>query len=508
MTQKPTALALRAIIFTLTLTDFLQAGMTAFAAAPLMGELGMGPEEFSFVAAAYAAVAIFAISMHRWCVERIGGRRYVQLCCSVLVAGSLLCAASDDFNTFLVGRGVMALGAGIFTSSRMIIHHTLVGPRRFAGIKSLATSLAIGIAAAPWLAAQAVANDHWQAIYWIPAALGILAIVLAEIALPAAPLDLSDSRSQAQPWPQLVLVGASFVLLYALQRTNYEFFDAPWWMLGIILIALCALAAYLWHQRGHARALLRVGAMLRPRYLFGLGVFFFAYLMLGANNYMVPMMLQRTLGLAWQTVGNVEAFGFLFALATFGVMSRLLPRSPSPRKFMVAGFLSLATFGALLTRIDSGVDVWMHIVPPLAFNSIFLLTVLPVTAMQTFREMEQDVRLFSNAQQLKNMMGQIGIATGIALATLGQQWRTAVHYSVLSESLNTYNPIFQATVQGLQNALAGRGSSADTAQMAVAQAVQLAMQQSAMLANIDHFGVITVLGVLGIAVVLWQRVFR
>src|ERR1700712_1265839 len=64
---------LYATILLLSLTEFLQSGMTAFAAAPIMGELGMGPEQFSLVAAIYASVAIMTISMHRWLVEHIGG---------------------------------------------------------------------------------------------------------------------------------------------------------------------------------------------------------------------------------------------------------------------------------------------------------------------------------------------------------------------------------------------------------------------------------------------------
>ncbi len=500
--------ALNVTIFTLALTDFLQAGMTAFAALPLMGELGIGPEQFSFVAAVYASVAIFAISMHRWCVERLGGRHYVQLRAAALIAGSVMCALSDDLTGFLFGRAGMALGAGIFTSSRMIIHHSLAGPRRFKGIHSLASGLAIGIAAAPWLAAQAVASDLWPVIYCSIAALGVVVFVLTALALPAAPLDLSASRSQAQPWLQMLLFGASFLLLYALQRANYDFFDDKLWVGAGVLTALGALGAYFWYQRHDARPLLRVGDMLHRRYLFGLGMFFFAYLMLGANNYMVPMMLQRTLGFAWQTVGHVEALGLGFALLTWLAMSRLLPRHPSPRKYLMVGFVALAASGVLLTRIDSGANLWLHILPALAFNSIFLLTVLPVTAMQTFREMELDERLFSNAQQLKNMMGQAGIAVGITAATLGQQWRTTLHYSALSESLNPFNPVFAATLDSLQHALGAAAPFADSTRMAFARVAQMTAQQAGLLANIDHFSAIAALGLLGIAVTLWQKVFR
>lgn len=84
--------------------------------------------------------------------------------------------------------------------------------------------------------------------------------------------------------------------------------------------------------------------------------------------------------------------------------------------------------------------MWLHVLPALAFNSIFLLTVLPVTALQTFRDMERDEPVFSIAQQLKNMMAQAATALGITLARLGQQWCGATHSAVLGAEVNAFNP--------------------------------------------------------------------
>ena len=99
----------------------------------------------------------------------------------------------------------------------------------------------------------------------------------------------------------------------------------------------------------------------------------------------------------------------------------------------------------------------------LAFNSIFLLTVLPVTAMQTFRNMERDEPVLSNAKQIKNTMAQAGTALGITLATIGQQWRGATHSTVLGAEANAFNPAYEATLQSLQQALAAsRGGEGGT----------------------------------------------
>jgi hypothetical protein len=67
-------LPLHALIASLPFSDFLQTGIVAFSAAPIMGDLGACPEEYSLISTLYAVVAIGMISMHRgWSNSSAGG---------------------------------------------------------------------------------------------------------------------------------------------------------------------------------------------------------------------------------------------------------------------------------------------------------------------------------------------------------------------------------------------------------------------------------------------------
>ncbi len=509
MTTRASGVLLCATIFILTAIEFLQLTMVAFGAGPIMGEISITPEDFSLIAAAYASVAILMISMQRWLVTRLGGRLYIQ--CSTLVSllGVVVCATSHDFSSFLIGRLVMGVGGGgLFTSARMIINHCMAGPKRFLGIKSLGYGVATCISAGPWLASVAVSNDTWTAIFWLLAVLDVVAFVLASRTLDNDLRGFEPQRSDFNPWMQLMLAGGSFGLLYALQRFYYDFYGDVRFVTGVLVAAVVGLITYLHYQRGHHQPLLHLRPMMHQRYLAGLALFLFAYLMLGANNYVIPVMLQRTLGYSWETVGHFQAIGALAAVVTFTVVTRVLPKNAAPRKFWIVGFLALSTYGWMLTQVDPAANPWLHILPALACYNVFLLTVLPITAMHAFRQMESDEALFSNSQQVKNMMGQFGIALGISGATLGQQWRTTVHYNVLNAQITPDNPVYAATIVQLQAALAGTLDAAQAAQVATAQVAQLLAQQASLLGNIDYFGLVSVFGVLGIAVTLVQRVFR
>jgi len=509
MNMRVPELGLYATIFVLAAIEFLQLSMVAFGAGPIMGEVSITPEDFSLIAAIYASVAILMISMQRWFVTRFGGRQFIQCSTAVSLLGAVLCATSHDFASFLLGRFVMAVGGGaLFTSARMIIHHRLAGPKRFMGIKSLAYSVALCISAGPWLAAQAVSNDTWSVIFWLLAILDVVAFILASGSLNNSLRGYEEGRSDWNPGMQVLLVGGSFGLLYALQRFYYDFYGDVLFVASVLVAALVALILYAHHQRRRRQPLLHIRPMLHTRYLAGLTLFLFAYLMLGANNYVIPVMLQRTLGYSWESVGHFEAIGALAAVATFTVVSKLLPKHPSPRKFWITGFIALGLFGVMLMRLDPSASPWLHILPALACYNIFLLTVLPITAMQAFREMESDETLFSNAQQLKNMLAQAGIALGISIATLGQEWRTTVHYNVLNAQVTPDNPVYEATIRHLQEALSTSVGPAQAGQIAVARVAQMLNQQAALLANIDHFSMIAMLASLGIVVTLLQRVFR
>ncbi|SEJ66652.1 MFS transporter [Achromobacter sp. NFACC18-2] len=508
MSPSKPPLSLLLVIGALTFIDFLQNGMATFGAAPIMGEIGASPEEYTHIAVVYACVAVVMIALQGWLTHRLGLRAYLLASLAAAGAGAAACALAQDPAGFLLGRVLMALGcAAMLTSSRLTVNLIAPGPARFLGIKALASGLCLGTALAPWLAAMAVEHDGWPLMFWLIAALSLLAMAPVMLAMPGREAG-SVLAGNVRLLPVAALGVGSFLVLHALQRSYYDFFSDGGLLALSAVAGVAALGWFVWAETRNGAPLLRLGGMKEMRFLCGLGLFMACYVMLGANGYLVPLMLQRALGLAWITAGEFFAMGLGAGVLTWAVMSQLLPRWPAPRKFFVTGFLALAAFGLLMSRLTPTANMWTDVFPALACYGVFIMTLMPTTAMQTFTGLTRDPAVFAHAQQVKNMLAQIGQALGIMLATIGQQWFASRHYTVLHASVATGNAQFEAAMAQLSAYFATSVGPAQAQQLAMAQIAQWLNQQAVLLASLDHFRIVAAVAVAAAAVSLVQRVFR
>ncbi|MDH1705890.1 hypothetical protein N5E04_08245 [Acinetobacter johnsonii] len=247
---------------------------------------------------------------------------------------------------------------------------------------------------------------------------------------------------------------------------------------------------------------------MTPRYIAGVSLFSFSYLILGANNYVLPLFLQTGLGYSWESIGKLMSIGLLATLITWLLMLKILPHYPAPKKFFVAGFFSLATFGWLLSSITPSANIWLHILPALALNGCFIMLVLATTAMQTFRDVAHEDALFAHAQQVKNMLGQIAMAIGTSIATIFMQWRSTEHYGSLHIRFNNQDPIFTTQLEKLSQFFALSHESSQAVKMAMAIQSQLINQQASLMASIEYFWIVIWIALLALIVSLLQRYFQ
>ena len=502
-------LPLYLLIAALPFCDFLQTGIVAFNAAPVMGDIGASPEEFSAIATLYGVVAIGTIAMHRRLVERLGWRRLLLAASALFALGAIVCGLAGSLLPFGLGRALMALGCASFmTAGRVLVQHIPPSPRRFTGIRFFAAGLAWGIAAGPLLASLALAGSGWRAAFLL---LPLPALLLALLAA----WQLDDRRSSglealapSQPIALLVLMGGSFLLLHGLQRAGFDFFADGRPLAALAALGLPALGLSAWLAGRSRRPLLRIADLAQRRYLAGLAVFGLCYLLLGANNLVLPVLLQRAMGLPLEVAGRFLGLGALAGVASWIVLARLLPRSPGPTRYYLAGFGALLLSGWQLSHLSESADPLRSVLPALLGNGAFVIITLATTAMQAFQALQGDERVFSHANQVKNMLAQFGIAAGTALATLCMQWRSTVRFDRLSESLSPSNQALAPALEQLTRHFAVLRNPAAAAQLAMAQLGQQVMQEATWMAALDYFRVVTLIAATCLVLVMVERLLR
>jgi MFS family permease len=499
------SLRLFVLICGLPMTDFIQTGVVAFNAAPIMGDIGASPEEYSLVATLYAVVAVAMLFNHRWLLERFGWRNAMVASYVLFAVGAVGCAVCESLTQFAVSRVMMAMGtASFFTASRVLVNHIPPSPRRFVAIRFLASGIAWGAVLGPLVASIAYSHGSWRYAFF---ALLVPVSVLCALSLSVLPAGRMAASSRPRPLPLLVFVTGSLVLLYGLQRSNFAFYAEPGSLalLGIFALAVVGLA--IWLTLRHEKPVLGFGALAQTRYLLGLAIFLVCYLVLGANNTMLPLLL-RGLQLPLETVDRTIAGGALGGVLAWIVLARLLPRYPGITRYYLAAFSLLGLCGLQLSRLSESAHPIRDIVPGLLANGAFIICALSTTAMQTFQTLQYDEAVFSHANQVKNMLSQIGTAMGMTIATLCVQWRGAFHQTRLVEAVSPTNPALQQTLGTLVPFFTSTVDPATAPSLSLAQVGTMLAQEATLLATLDYFWALTRFALVILAIVLLERALR
>ncbi|MFB0826165.1 MFS transporter [Chromobacterium violaceum] len=426
--------------------EFLQNGLLNFASSQVMGGIGAGPEEFSQAAMAYALCAVLALFNHQWCVERFGSRRHLQGSILLFALGALIAGAAASPAAFIAGRAVQGLGgATFFTAARLEVAQ-LPPAKRGLGLVAFGQALLLGSALGPLLGGILLQAYGWRALCW-----GILPLLLpAWWAAGRLPLRPPAHRPAHYPtWTFLLLLTAAFLLQWLIQQTPYRLFAHPQSLAGLAAAAVAAWMLFRAAHRGRASDRRRWRLLRRPSYRLGLVGYSCCYLLVSANSYILPMLSVQALGFDLPTSGMLLSVSYLAGIAFALLYAKLLLKGKAPglRETMAGGCLLLASYGWLMSGLN-GEATLARVAAILLLNGGFMSLFIMAVAQSAFRGIAPVA--FGHAYQAKNIVRQVSISAGVALASVFMQARNALHYSRLSERFSWNSPQFLDSLHQLR----------------------------------------------------------
>jgi MFS family permease len=305
-------------------------------ALPEIGEaLHTSQSTVAWVLTAYLISASVATPVLGRLGDMFGKKRVLVLVLASLILGSVVAALTSSITVMLIARVIQGGGGAIFPLAFSIVRDEFPRERVAGAIGLLSALIGVGAGVAIVIAGPIVDNlsIHW--LFWIPAAMSVVAIAATVLWVPESPITAPGRVSL----PAVVtLSGWLVALLLAVSEGG----DWGWWSprtLGLFAAAIALFAAWLAAELHADQPLVDVRMMRVPAVwwtnisatLFGFGMY--------SVMIAVPAFLQTP---------ESAGYGFGASITESGLA--LLPLSGA---MLVAGVLT----GAFATRYGSKVPL-------------------------------------------------------------------------------------------------------------------------------------------------------
>ncbi|MFG2352221.1 MFS transporter [Streptomyces sp. NPDC048521] len=292
--------------------------------------------------------------------DMFGKRRLLLVSLVLLVAGSAVCALSDQLVPMIVGRTLQGLAAAVVPLGISVMRDELP-PEKLAGSTAL-MSASLGVGGALGLPAAAFIADHfdWHVLFWTSATLGVVAFGLVLSLVPESRVrtggrfDLVGSLGMA--------VGLVSLLLAISKGADWGWGSGT--TLGLFALAVVVLLAWGLFELRTAQPLVDLRTTVRRQVLFtnlasiAFGFSMFAMALVLPQLLQLPTQTGYGLGRSMLTVGLVMAPQGLVMMAMAPV-SAVITKSRGPKiTLMIGAVIVAAGYGLNIVLMS---EVW-HLV--------------------------------------------------------------------------------------------------------------------------------------------------
>jgi len=337
-------------------------------------------------------------------------------------------------------------------------------------------------------------------VFWLPLPLAAVVAAMVAYAMPTHEPVAHGRVGRVHPGGTLALVAGAFCLQFVLERLPYDIFSSASGVWPLAVLGVAVAAWFVWHDGGRHDGLIPYRHFVDARFLVGLSVYFFGYVVSAAASYMAPVFLVSGLGFAVTSSGWLLGSTSLCGALMLPLYMKAMQHHPRLKHYLLLAMTVLFVFGQWMSGMSSEVTQAQLFWPLLLFNGLFILMSQATAATGTFRHVDEQV--FSQAYQVKNAMRELAQATGVSVATVVLQMRSTLHYERLAEGTASISPWYASGDDPLH--LHG---AAGPSLEAMAQLASVMSRQATLMACSDFYAGLCVVAVVAAALVIWQRKF-
>ncbi|WP_316190715.1 DHA2 family efflux MFS transporter permease subunit [Bradyrhizobium sp. SZCCHNS2096] len=500
------------IAFVVSIATFMEVLDTTIANVALRhiaGGLAVGIDESTYVITSYLVANAIVLSISGWLATVIGRKRFYMICVAVFSLASLLCGFAWSLEALVVFRILQGFGGGgMATSEQAILADSFPPAKRGQAFAIYGVAVVVAPVVGPTLGGWITDTYSWHWVFLINVPMGLLSLFLVGT-LVGEPSGAEEER--ARLLSNGLRVDVIGFALFAIGLGSLEFVldegqRNDWFgsnmILSVALLAgVCLLALIPW-ELSREDPIVDISLLGRRQF----GACFIVMLATGAvliaTTQMLPQLLQAELNYTAYLAGLVLSPGGIVTMMMMPIVGRLVSVvQPKYLLVFVAAVVALAmwyltglngdiTYGyAAMSRVMLGVGL------PFLFLPVTTASYDGVQANKT-----------NQASALINVARNIGGSMGGALAQTMLAQRQQFHQSRLIEHAAPSDIGYQQTIDAVTRYFQAHGSNAsDAAGQAIAWVGQTLQHQIDLLAYIDVFWTLSMLGLLMIPVALSIR---
>jgi EmrB/QacA subfamily drug resistance transporter len=338
--------------------------------------------DVSWVVTAYVVSAAATTPLWGKLGDRHGRKLLLQVALALFVSASALCAAAQDITQLVMLRAVQGAAAGGLMTLAMAAVGDLVAPRergRYQGY--IAATFAVATIVGPLLGGLLVEQASWRWVFLVNLPLGITALVLLALRLPA-----SEADSTAQPLDALgaaLLAGATsaFMLACIWGGNRYAWDSAP--IAGLIAAAVLLAGLLVLRERRAADPIVPMHLLRSRAVAVASSALFLGTAALFSITVFVPLFLQTTTGATPTEAGLLLVPAMLGITVSTTLSGRRIARTGRYKRFPVAGLaLMTAALALLAATAEQMSQLWTGIGLALFGLGFGMVTQVLVVAVQ------------------------------------------------------------------------------------------------------------------------------
>ena len=374
----------------------------------IVGDLG-GATHLSWVVTAYVLASTITTPFYGKLGDMYGRKKLFIFAITVFLVGSALSGLSSSMGELITFRALQGLGAGGLIVGAMATLGEIVPPRERGKYMSyFMVVMMLATVGGPLVGGWITTAFSWRWIFYINLPLGGAALVYL-IAVMKLPRRRVEHRIDYAGGILLGVVATAIILLATWGGTEYQW--GSWEIIGLLLIAVAGLAAFIAVERRAAEPMLPLHVFKIRNFSVTMALTFFVGLGLFGAMTFLPFYQQTVQG-ASPTVSGLLMTPLMVGSALTSVLAGVLTSKTGKYRLfpivgglvMAVGMFMLSRIGVHTSRLQLGID---YVVLGLGMGCLMQMMSLIAQNSVELRDMgvASSARMF-----FQQMGGSLGVA--------------------------------------------------------------------------------------------------